>query len=112
MGYAFLPPEPRPDPLDDLLIGLGESCWICRPGVGTRFNVAEHCQQDLNGFQIGFGRPIDELSDDGLTLAYLPPRAILDDDDWLFQRLVQQSRQFLRSTRPPSRVDRRTCRLC
>ena len=62
-GLFFLAPEPRPDPLDDQLVGLGESRWICRPGIGTRFNLAEHRQQDLNGFQIGFGRPIDQLGD-------------------------------------------------
>src|SRR5439155_3316184 len=96
--------EPRPDPLDDLPVSLGESRRICRPGIGTGFNVAKHRQQDLNGLQIGFGRPLDQLGDDGLTLGDLTSPAILDYDDWLAQRLVQQVRQVLRSARSPSRV--------
>jgi hypothetical protein len=49
-GFFFLAPEPRPDPFDDPLVGLGESRWICRPGVGASLDVAEHRQQNLDGF--------------------------------------------------------------
>src|SRR6266404_9659095 len=55
-------------------------------------------------FKSGFGRPIDQLGYDGLTLGDLASPAIFDDDDWLAQRLVQQGRQVLRSARSPSRV--------
>jgi hypothetical protein len=50
------------DALDDLLIGLGVS-RIGGMGVSVALNVADEPQHDLDGFEVGFGRAIDELRD-------------------------------------------------
>ena len=52
-------------------------------------DVAEHRQQDLDGFQIGLGRSIDELRDDRFALADLATPTVFGDDDELVQRFVQ-----------------------
>jgi hypothetical protein len=67
-------------------------------------DVAQHRQQDLDGFQISLGRAIDELRDDRFALADLALPAILGDDDKLVQRLVEQGLQVLGAGRPAARV--------
>jgi hypothetical protein len=54
LGSLLLAPEPGLDPLDDLLVGLGDSC-VSRAGVRTRFSVAELRQQGLSGLGIAGG---------------------------------------------------------
>src|SRR5438105_1503815 len=75
-----------------------------RAGLGMALDVAKHRQQDLDGFQIGLGRSIDELGDDRFALADLALPAILGDDDELVQRLVQQCLQVLGAGRPAARI--------
>ena len=81
--------EPRPDPLDDLRVGLGECVMVGGAGLGMALDVAEHAQQDLDGSIVRFGRAVDELGDDCFALADLAAPAVLGDDDELVQCLVQ-----------------------
>ena len=46
--------------VDDLLVGFGES-RLGGVGIGVALDVAKQPQQDLDGFEIGLGRAVDEL---------------------------------------------------
>jgi hypothetical protein len=81
--------------LDDLRVGLGEYGRVGGAGLGMALDVAQHPQQDLDGFKIAFGRAVDELSNDRFTLADFATPATFGDDDELVQRLVQQGLQVL-----------------
>jgi hypothetical protein len=48
----------------------------------------KNVEQDLGGAPIGFGRLVDELCDDGLTLGDLAAPAILGDNDEFIERLA------------------------
>jgi hypothetical protein len=57
---------------------------------GPALDVLQDVEQELDGVPIAFGRSVDELLDDCLTLADFSPPAILGDDDRFVQRLGQQ----------------------
>jgi len=58
-------------------------------------DVAEHAQQDLDGFIVRFGRAVDELGDDCFALADLAAPAVLGDNDELVNALFNRVFRFL-----------------
>src|SRR5439155_26456671 len=96
--------EARLDLFEDLFIRLAEIGGLGRSRLGLTFDVPHDVEQDLDRAEIGGGRTVDELSDDGLAFADLATPTVLGDDDGLVQRLAQQRRKVLGAGGPASRI--------